>query len=84
MTEKQKIFVVVGGSGGHVFPGCNLADHLIKSNFDVKILCDKRGFKFLGPTTVYAHMQACGMVNDHCIDCPCHEKVSKKMRNFKI
>ena len=25
----------------------------------------KRGFKFLGPTTVYAHMQACGMVNDH-------------------
>tara|TARA_B100002051_G_C16652793_1_gene594843 strand:- start:102 stop:1187 length:1086 start_codon:yes stop_codon:yes gene_type:complete len=47
MTKKQKIFVVVGGSGGHVFPGCNLADHLIKSNFDVKILCDKRGFKFL-------------------------------------
>ncbi|NQV90489.1 DNA-3-methyladenine glycosylase I [Candidatus Uhrbacteria bacterium] len=29
----------------------------------------KRGFKFLGPTTVYAHMQACGMVNDHTVDC---------------
>lgn len=29
----------------------------------------KRGFKFLGPTTVYAHMQACGMVNDHSSDC---------------
>ena len=29
----------------------------------------KRGFKFLGPTTVYAHMQACGMVNDHSNDC---------------
>jgi len=29
----------------------------------------KRGFKFLGPTTVYAHMQASGMVNDHSIDC---------------
>ena len=29
----------------------------------------KRGFKFLGPTTVYAYMQACGMVNDHSNDC---------------
>jgi DNA-3-methyladenine glycosylase I len=29
----------------------------------------KRGFKFLGPTVVYAHMQAVGMVNDHLIDC---------------
>jgi DNA-3-methyladenine glycosylase I len=29
----------------------------------------KRGFKFLGPTTVYVHMQAVGMVNDHTTDC---------------
>ena len=29
----------------------------------------KRGFKFLGPTVVYAHMQAVGMVNDHVINC---------------
>lgn len=29
----------------------------------------KRGFKFLGSTTVYAHMQACGMVNDHLKEC---------------
>lgn len=29
----------------------------------------KRGFKFLGPTTVYAYMQAVGMVNDHTTDC---------------
>ena len=29
----------------------------------------KRGFKFLGPTVVYAHMQAVGMVNDHIVDC---------------
>ena len=28
-----------------------------------------RGFKFLGPTVVYAHMQAAGMVNDHTKDC---------------
>ncbi len=29
----------------------------------------KRGFKFLGPTTIYAHMQAVGMVNDHMAGC---------------
>ncbi len=29
----------------------------------------KRGFKFLGPTICYAHMQAVGMVNDHTTDC---------------
>ncbi len=31
----------------------------------------KRGFKFLGSTVVYAHMQATGMVNDHLVDCHC-------------
>jgi len=29
----------------------------------------RRGFKFLGPTVVYAHMQAVGMVNDHTVGC---------------
>lgn len=29
----------------------------------------QRGFKFLGTTVIYAHMQAVGMVNDHTIDC---------------
>lgn len=29
----------------------------------------KRGFKFIGPTTCYAFMQATGMVNDHFVDC---------------
>ncbi len=29
----------------------------------------KRGFRFVGPTTAYAMMQACGLVNDHLADC---------------
>jgi DNA-3-methyladenine glycosylase I len=28
-----------------------------------------RGFKFVGSTVIYAHMQACGLVNDHIVDC---------------
>ncbi len=31
-----------------------------------------RGFRFVGPTIVYAHMQATGMVNDHLVSCPRH------------
>ena len=34
----------------------------------------KRGFKFLGPTTVYAHMQAVGMADDHMANCFCRNK----------
>jgi DNA-3-methyladenine glycosylase I len=30
----------------------------------------KAGFRFVGPTTVYAAMQACGLVNDHLASCP--------------
>ncbi|MDX1633654.1 MAG: DNA-3-methyladenine glycosylase I [Marinobacter sp.] len=33
----------------------------------------KRGFNFVGPTIVYAFMQATGMVNDHLVRCPAHE-----------
>ncbi|MEQ9231377.1 MAG: DNA-3-methyladenine glycosylase I [Cyclobacteriaceae bacterium] len=35
----------------------------------------KRGFKFLGSTTIYAHMQAIGLVNDHTVDCFRHREV---------
>jgi len=35
----------------------------------------KRGFKFVGSTIVYAHMQATGMVNDHLVSCFRHQEV---------
>ncbi|WP_258100063.1 DNA-3-methyladenine glycosylase I [Marinoscillum pacificum] len=35
----------------------------------------KRGFKFLGSTTIYAHMQAVGMINDHTVDCFRYQEV---------
>ena len=37
----------------------------------------KRGFTFVGPTIVYAFMQAVGMVNDHLVDCHRHRAVKK-------
>lgn len=42
----------------------------------------KRGFTFLGPTIIYAHMQATGLVNDHTIDCFRHREVSGLL-NYK-
>jgi DNA-3-methyladenine glycosylase I len=40
----------------------------------------QRGFKFVGPTIVYAFMQACGLINDHMVDCHRHEAVKKLVR----
>lgn len=37
----------------------------------------QRGFKFVGPTIVYAHMQATGMVNDHIVSCFRHQEVAQ-------
>lgn len=35
----------------------------------------RRGFRFIGPTVMYAHMQATGMVNDHLVSCPRHAEL---------
>ncbi len=37
----------------------------------------KRGFKFVGSTIIYAHMQATGMVNDHLVSCFRHRQISQ-------
>ena len=35
----------------------------------------KRDFKYVGPVTIYSHLQACGIINDHDKDCPCRKKI---------
>jgi DNA-3-methyladenine glycosylase I len=40
----------------------------------------ERGFKFVGSTVVYAHMQATGMVNDHLVSCFRYRQVMKRNR----
>lgn len=37
----------------------------------------KRGFKFVGPVTIYSHLQASGLINDHGNDCPCFSEINK-------
>ena len=40
----------------------------------------RRGFRFVGPTTVYATMQACGLVNDHLTGCSVRGEVGRAQR----
>jgi DNA-3-methyladenine glycosylase I len=37
----------------------------------------RRGFRFVGPTIVYSHMQACGLVNDHLVSCSRHGELAR-------
>ncbi|MFB5763915.1 DNA-3-methyladenine glycosylase I [Paenibacillus medicaginis] len=43
----------------------------------------KQGWKFVGPTTVYAFMQAMGLINDHADDCSIREEVERVRQQFR-
>ena len=36
----------------------------------------RRGFRYLGPVTIYSHLQACGVINDHDRNCPCYRRIN--------
>jgi DNA-3-methyladenine glycosylase I len=56
-----------------------------KTDTSIRISKDlkKRGWSFVGPTTVYAFMQAMGLVNDHIEGCHCRAHVEKLRLAFK-
>lgn len=43
----------------------------------------RRGWKFVGPTTVFAFMQAMGLLNDHSLTCITHQRVEQARHQFK-
>ena len=42
-----------------------------------------RGFKYLGPITIYSHLQACGIINDHDKNCPCFDYINKRTQTVR-
>ena len=56
-----------------------------KTELSEKISKDLKshGFNFCGPTIVYAWMEACGIVNNHLVSCPCHEKIKYLSSNIE-
>jgi len=75
----QYLWDTVGGKPINLKPGQAIPT---KNEVSEKISKDlvKRGFKFVGPTIVYAFMQACGFYNDHQPDCHRHDAVKKLAR----
>lgn len=61
-----------------ILKGMSTSPESIALSKDLK----KRGWRFVGPTTVYAFMQAMGMVNDHTWDCAVRETVDAARREF--
>ncbi len=69
-------------------PGTNqLAKPQSTSTSEVSIALSKdlkkQGWKFIGPTTVYAFMQAMGLINDHVEDCVIRAKVERARKSFR-
>ena len=43
----------------------------------------RRGFKFVGSVTLYSHLQACGIINDHDRNCPCYARINENYPTIK-
>ena len=66
----HKTLIYEGHSEGRVPAKNELSTRISK---DLK----KRGFKFVGPVTIYSHLQASGLINDHGKDCPCFNEINE-------
>jgi DNA-3-methyladenine glycosylase I len=66
--------------GGHAIQNAFASGHVPAETAESQAMAKdlrKRGFRFMGPTTCYAFMQATGLVNDHAPDCFRHAEVAR-------
>ena len=58
----------------------------VSNGLSAKISKDlkKRGFKYMGDITIYSHLQACGMINDHGKDCPVYKQINQKYKTIHL
>ena len=64
-----KTILYAGHEMGRVPVSNGLSDRISR---DLK----KRDFRYVGPVTIYSHLQACGVINDHGADCPCRAAIN--------
>lgn len=67
----NKVMIYESHINGEIPASNELSDKISK---DLK----KRGFKYLGSITVYAHIQSCGMINDHNCDCFRYKELTER------
>lgn len=93
VIENAKVFIQIGqrfGSfskylwdfvGGKTicYHGHEKGVVVVTNNLAKRIAADlrERGMKFIGPTTIYSHLQACGIINDHNRDCQAYQHIVK-------
>ena len=65
-----KTILYQGHATGPIPVSNGLSDRISK---DMK----RRGFKYVGAVTIYSHLQACGIINDHDKDCPCYRQINE-------
>ena len=63
-----KTILYQGHDDGPIPVSNGLSDRLSR---DMK----RRGFRYVGPVTIYSHLQACGIINDHDGGCPCRRRI---------
>ena len=63
-----KTVVYTGHADGLVPASNGLSDRISRE-------LKRRGFRYVGPVTVYSHLQACGIINDHDRSCPCRRRL---------
>ena len=64
-----KTILYMGHEKGRIPVSNGLSDQIAKE-------LKKYGFKYLGTVTVYSHLQACGIINDHADGCPCYHRIN--------
>ena len=69
--SNRKTILYKGHKEGQIPPKNQLSDRISQ---DLK----KRGFKYLGSVTVYSHLQACGIINDHVENCYMYRELMEK------
>ena len=69
-----------GFTGGKtvLYQGHDTGDIPVSNGLSAQISSDlkRRGFKYVGAITIYSHLQACGVINDHSRDCPCYSRIN--------
>ena len=65
-----KTVLYMGHENGRIPVSNGLSDEIAK---ELKAY----GFRYLGTVTVYSHLQACGIINDHGKDCPCYRQINE-------
>ena len=60
-----------------LYEGHALGNFPVSNGLSDRISADlkRQGFKYVGTITIYSHLQACGIINDHAKDCPCYQKI---------